>query len=146
MSVALVRTCGGWLQVRGRRKDDAHGEPAVRHGVGADAGVVDGGDGSDNGQSKAVTVLVVDSAGIETLEWPEETVDFTGRNDRAPFFWSRQRREKVTVSPGQRVGRTGLGPVTPCASRVFDVFRAVHPNPLQTPDQDLLFKHVHCRP
>jgi hypothetical protein len=51
----------------------------------------------------------------------------------------------VTVFPGQRVGRRGLEPLTPCASCVFDSFRAVHPGPSQTADQDFLFTSVHCR-
>jgi hypothetical protein len=46
---------------------------------------------------------------------------------------------------GTAVGRTGLEPVTPCASCVFDSFRAVHPGPSQTADQDFLFTSVHCR-
>jgi hypothetical protein len=43
------------------------------------------------------------------------------------------------------VGRTGLKPLTRCASRVFGKFRAVHWSPPQTPDQDFLFSVIHCR-
>ena len=43
------------------------------------------------------------------------------------------------------VGRTGLEPVTPCASCVSGRFRTVHGRPLQTPEQDLLFRAVRGR-
>ena len=62
-----------------RRKRDGDAESSIREGAGTDGGVVAGGDGSDNGQPEAVTVLVVRAPGIEALKWSEEPVDFTGR-------------------------------------------------------------------
>ena len=41
------------------------------------------GDGSNDGQAKAVAVLVMGAVRIETLEWLEEPVDLGGRDDRS---------------------------------------------------------------
>jgi hypothetical protein len=52
---------------------------------------VAGGDGSDDGQPEAVTVLVVRAARIEALEWSEKAIDFTRRNDRTRVGYSEHR-------------------------------------------------------
>ena len=49
VSVALGRSCGDALRVRGLRKDDADGEPATGHRTCTDVGLVGGSDGSDDG-------------------------------------------------------------------------------------------------
>jgi len=56
-----------------------------------DGGVVGGGDGSDDGEAEAVAVRVVGAAGVEVLEGLEETVDFSGRDDRPGVGHGEQR-------------------------------------------------------
>ena len=65
------------------RKDDADGEPAIGHRMGIDAGLVGDGDGSDDGESEAVPVLVLRPPRVEPLEGLEETVDFRRRDERS---------------------------------------------------------------
>ena len=42
-----------------------------------------GGDGTDDGQAKAVAAVAVGGAGAEALEGLEQAVDFGGRDDLA---------------------------------------------------------------
>src|SRR5580704_2479882 len=74
----MFRRCS-WA--RGLREDDAHAEAAVGQWVRGDGGVVRGRDGSDDGQSEPVSVLVVCPAPIEPLEGLEEAVHFLWRYD-----------------------------------------------------------------
>jgi hypothetical protein len=71
----------------------------VRHGVGRDGGVVCGRDGSDDGQSEPVSVLVVCPAPIEPLEGLEEAVDVRWRDG-----WSgvgHRQDGHAVLNPGQ---------------------------------------------
>jgi len=71
----------------------------VGHGVGRDGGVVCGRDGSDDGQSEPVSVLVVCPAPIEPLEGLEEAVDVRWRDG-----WSgvgHRQDGHAVLNPGQ---------------------------------------------
>src|SRR5581483_9675471 len=78
-----MQWCQWGVGGRGRRERDGDGKTAFGQRPGGDRRVVGGGDGADDREAEAVTLLVVGAARVEPLERLEEPVDLAGLDDRA---------------------------------------------------------------